>query len=335
VRTPLVGDTGPELDDVANMCLDFGNMSFDKQPNPLDSEHRPPSPVIQEPRLGLAGDMPESELLSTSLDIQQSRSGSPDLNEFSDLSCQAQSNTSHDQASMPARSQTLINNSDSAHPGCQEHDDGSGQEDLRRIEAKREPHNINFDELSELVQLDDIKKSMEFIRALQMALLDDETMQLDSECLEHLQNPPQESLDISDPDLHLTLDIYLAVGNASQETYNAVQTVILHCYPENELLSYDQIKRRVTQISGVTSLIHNMCINGCLAFMGPFAGLEACLTCSEPRYEQVTLANSGRHIKKAHQEFHTMPIGPQLQALWRHPKSAACANTLMPACTRL
>ena len=49
VRTPLVGDTGPELDDVVNMSLDFGNMSFDEQPNPLDSEHRPLSPVIQEP----------------------------------------------------------------------------------------------------------------------------------------------------------------------------------------------------------------------------------------------------------------------------------------------
>jgi hypothetical protein len=71
---------------------------------------------------------------------------------------------------MPACSQTPINNSDLADPGCQEHDDGSGQEDLRRIEVTREPHNFNFDELSELVQLDDIKKTMEFICMLQMAL---------------------------------------------------------------------------------------------------------------------------------------------------------------------
>jgi hypothetical protein len=155
-----------------------------------------------------------------------------------------------------------------------------------------------------------------------------EAMQLDSECLDCLRNPPQESIDISNLDLHLTLNIYLVVGNASQETYNAVQTVILCCYPENKLLSYDQIKRRVMQMSGVTSLIHDMCINGCLVFMGPFAGLEACLTCSEPQYEQVTLTNSGRWIKKAHQEFHTMPIGPQLQALWCHPESAAHAKYL-------
>jgi hypothetical protein len=81
-------------------------------------------------------------------------------------------------------------------------------------------------------------------------------------------------------------------------------------------------------MSGVMSLIHNMCINGCLAFTGPFAGLETYLTCGEPRYEQITLANSGGRIKKARQEFHTMPIGPQLQALWRHPESAACAKYL-------
>ena len=62
--------------------------------------------------------------------------------------------------------------------------------------------------------------------------------------------------------------------------------------------------------------------------MGSFAGLEACLTCSEPWYEQVTLVNSGGWIKKAHQEFHTMPIGPQLQALWCHPESAACTKYL-------
>ncbi|KIM71213.1 hypothetical protein PILCRDRAFT_55084, partial [Piloderma croceum F 1598] len=177
-------------------------------------------------------------------------------------------------------------------------------------------------------QLDDIKTTTEFIRALKTASLDDEAMRLDSECLKRLRTPPQESIDISSPDLRLALDIYLAVGNASQETYNAVRTAILRCYPESELFSYDQIKSRVTQMSGVTSLIHDMCINGCLAFTGPFAGLEACLTCGEPRYEQITFANSDGRIKKARQVFHTMPIGPQLQALWRHPESAARARYL-------
>jgi hypothetical protein len=42
VHTPLAGDTGPELNDVVNMSLNFGNMSFNKQPNPLDSKHCPP-----------------------------------------------------------------------------------------------------------------------------------------------------------------------------------------------------------------------------------------------------------------------------------------------------
>jgi hypothetical protein len=35
------------------------------------------------------------------------------------------------------------------------------------------------------------------------------------------------------------------------------------------------------------------------------------------------LANSEGKVKKPQQEFHSMPIGPQLQALWRHLDGAA------------
>lgn len=66
-----------------------------------------------------------------------------------------------------------------------------------------------------------------------------------------------------------------------------------------------------------------MCINSCLAFVGPFTGLDACPTCGESHYDEITLANSHGKVKKPHQEFHTMPIGPQLQALWQHPESVA------------
>jgi hypothetical protein len=158
--------------------------------NPLDSQHYSPSPVIQEahkPQLGLAGEMAESELPSTSLDIQQSeRSSSPELNDFSDLSYQPQSDTSRDQVPMPARSHTPIDNSGSADPGCREHDGNSGEEaeDLGRTEVTRETYNFDFDELSELVQLDDIKTTTEFM--LKTASLDDEAMRLDSECLKRL-----------------------------------------------------------------------------------------------------------------------------------------------------
>jgi len=66
-----------------------------------------------------------------------------------------------------------------------------------------------------------------------------------------------------------------------------------------------------------------MCINSCLAYTGPFHGLEICPKCGEPRYDAAKLASSGCKIKSPRQEFHTFPIGPQLQALSRDPDSAA------------
>jgi len=52
---------------------------------------------------------------------------------------------------------------------------------------------------------------------------------------------------------------------------------------------------------------------------------DTCPKCDEPGYDQVTLSNSGSKIKKSSSRIpcHTMPIGPQLQALWWHPASIA------------
>ncbi|KIM71551.1 hypothetical protein PILCRDRAFT_804895 [Piloderma croceum F 1598] len=52
-----------------------------------------------------------------------------------------------------------------------------------------------------------------------------------------------------------------------------------------------------------------MCINSCLAFTGPFSELSECPTCNEARFDSLT--------ELPRQKFHTIPIGPQLQALWR------------------
>lgn len=57
-----------------------------------------------------------------------------------------------------------------------------------------------------------------------------------------------------------------------------------------------------------------MCIKTCLAYTGPFADLHHCPICGEARWDSST--------KKARQTFHTIPIGPQLQALWRDKDSA-------------
>jgi hypothetical protein len=88
------------------------------------------------------------------------------------------------------------------------------------------------------------------------------------------------------------------------------------------VLTYDQIKRRVAQLSGVVPLIHDMCIKTCVAYVGPFRDLDTCPYCGELHYDPIKLAASNGKTKVARREFHTMPISPQLQALWHNKDSA-------------
>jgi hypothetical protein len=203
-------------------------------------------------------------------------------------------------------------------PGSQALDgpqNNSGLEDLGQTEG------IDVDELIELVQIDDIKLVMQYIKALENASLDDE-MGLDPETIGRLRDAPQLPVDITDPDLRLSLDIFLSVSNSSQETYTSVRKAIIRRHPEDEILTYDQIRRRVAQLSGVIPLTFDMCINSCLAYTGPLSDLEACPECGENRYDAAQRAASGGKKLVPRQVFHTMPIGPQLQALWRNPDTA-------------
>jgi len=45
--------------------------------------------------------------------------------------------------------------------------------------------------------------------------------------------------------------------------------------------------------------------------------------CGEPRYDQITLVNSGGKVKKSSSRIPYNADWPQLQALWRHPDSVA------------
>lgn len=56
-----------------------------------------------------------------------------------------------------------------------------------------------------------------------------------------------------------------------------------------------------------------MCINSCTAFTGPYAELDSCPYCGTSRLDDKS---------KPRQVFHTIPLGPQLQALWRSPETA-------------
>ncbi|KAF9555548.1 hypothetical protein CPC08DRAFT_753019 [Agrocybe pediades] len=59
-----------------------------------------------------------------------------------------------------------------------------------------------------------------------------------------------------------------------------------------------------------------------MAFSGPFAHLKACTFCQQPRYDPDILASSQGKKKVPQKQYLTLPLGPQLQALWRTPEGA-------------
>jgi hypothetical protein len=59
-----------------------------------------------------------------------------------------------------------------------------------------------------------------------------------------------------------------------------------------------------------------MCPNSCIAYTGPFSELDKCPKCGEARFEL------RKNKRVPHRKFHTIPLGPQLQALWRTPEGA-------------
>jgi len=165
------------------------------------------------------------------------------------------------------------------------------------------------------------------VKALQGATLDDPSLGMSDEALHRLRNPPHEqSPVVIDKVTRLAIDLYL--GNPLDATYETNCGAILRFLPDLVLPSYYKITRIVADITGVESVVHHMCVNSCIAYTGPFLDLDACPRCFEPRYDQSRLQSSSGLEKVPHQEFHTIPIGPQLQALYRSPDSASRAHYL-------
>jgi hypothetical protein len=182
--------------------------------------------------------------------------------------------------------------------------------------------------LSRLATLDSMKIAMAYIEALKTASLDDEWSKLDTDTLYQLRNPSTTSVDINEnPSWRLGLDLYLSVSNVSQETYSSVRKAIVRRYPNDDIPSYHQIKKYVAELSGVYSIEHDMCINSCIGYTGPFKELQACPECGELRFDPFT--------KKARQQLHTIPVGPQLQAIRRGGQSSLEANYRLAATEKI
>ena len=169
---------------------------------------------------------------------------------------------------------------------------------------------------------EDMKTTVQFIQMLEKARLDTQFKPKD---LEAFRNPQEISSSPSDdPDLLLSISNYVANLNASQDIYIKNRLNIRRRDPEIKMLSYDQVQRRVTKLSGVVTWEHDMCIDSCVGFTGPYAELDHCpdRRCKKPRYDQRKLEKSGGKNKVPLKTFTTFPIGPQLQSRWKSPDMA-------------
>ena len=81
-------------------------------------------------------------------------------------------------------------------------------------------------------------------------------------------------------------------------------------------MTYHNVKKLVTHLTGIVPIIRDMCDKSCVAYTGPFAEYDHCPKCGESRYDP---ALTGKIPRK---QFHTFPIAPQLQAIWRTPEGA-------------
>ncbi|KAJ7246889.1 hypothetical protein B0H12DRAFT_1203245 [Mycena haematopus] len=154
---------------------------------------------------------------------------------------------------------------------------------------------------------------------------------LDKDALHRIRNPIQEVLSVDDdPDLLLSIKNFLSLTNASDKAYTEIRNNLMERFPECQVLSHHLVKQKITELTGVVSIIHDMCVNSCVAFTGPRADADACSECGESRWDPQRLADSGGVAKVPRKTFHTIPLGPQLQALWRSEKSAKAIRASTP-----
>ena len=118
------------------------------------------------------------------------------------------------------------------------------------------------------------------------------------EAIRCLWDPP-----CDDPSLSVAEDTRLAVklfvDCPSKETYETIRVDILDHHPEDDLSSYYKVKRLVSDLTEIESIIHDMCINSCVVYTGPFSELEACPVCSESWYNLSGTQSSSRRERKS------------------------------------
>ena len=158
------------------------------------------------------------------------------------------------------------------------------------------------------ITLAELRQCQDTIEQIQEYVFEHEQTQWTENEYEAFRNPPEETWTLDDPDFQLSLEIYLALSSrASEATYETIRRSIERRYPSGNILSFDQVRSRLQSITGIIPLYFDMCINSCLAYTGTHDRFRKCPYCREARFSDKGLPR---------RQFVTLPLGPQLQALW-------------------
>ncbi|TFK58987.1 hypothetical protein BDN72DRAFT_966192 [Pluteus cervinus] len=160
----------------------------------------------------------------------------------------------------------------------------------------------------------DIKTMAQFTSALQTAKLDTSGM-LEGD-IERLQNPTKDDFEVlKDNDFIFSLRSFIATTNAAKNVYDSFKVAAELHNPETDFWSFEKVKSKIEWLSGVVPIEQHMCPDSCIAYTGPYSGLDHCPFCDLPRYKD-------EESKLPHRTFSTIPLGPVLQSLYKSPEMA-------------
>ncbi|CDO75975.1 hypothetical protein BN946_scf184888.g25 [Trametes cinnabarina] len=173
-----------------------------------------------------------------------------------------------------------------------------------------------------MVTLEDMKRALDFIKLLKGASLDSVHSGLDEDTRERLRNPPQEIVEIEDDNIMLSIELYVTLSNTSQHYYEDVRKLLMKRKPKLDLLSYHQVKQKVEVLTGIVPIINDMCIDSCVGFTGPYAQLDKCPKCLQPRYDELRVGSQRQSERIPRKQFYTMALGQEIQAVFRTPEGS-------------
>ena len=173
---------------------------------------------------------------------------------------------------------------------------------------------------------------MSFINIVRNASLEDPLAKMSPTMLNRLRNPPTSTLQIISPGVKHSITTYLALEHASRDAYEKVIRSTRRNFSTADgvetCLRFGAVEDLIASHTGIEPVEHDMCPNSCLAFTGPFEDLERCPTCDMSRWNELKLHASHGRVKVAAKTFITLPLGPQLQALYRDPDGARAMSYL-------